>query len=471
MDPRNPWQALTRPRFPRGSWPWRAAGYLATGALVGAAACLVFLVLGVFSLFLAGLPLLLLSGPAVGGVERLRLRLVDLDPAPDPHRVPAAPGLAAWLRLRVGEQATWRELAYALLLATVLWPLDLIALAVGIGLPVALLSTPLQLAVDGHEAKVLKAYLVTSYPEAFAAALAGAVLLVLLAYPLAAVAGARAALARALLAPRETGPQDGIGEVIASRARLVDAFEAERRRIERDLHDGAQQRLVALTMTLGLARLDAPPGPLADQLAKAHAEAGQVLTELRELIHGIHPQVLADYGLGAALADAADRSAVPVALAIDGDLPRLPAAVESAGYFAGCEALANIGKHSGARQAKITARHVDGVLRLVVEDDGRGAADPARGSGLTGLADRIAVLDGTLTIMSPPGGPTVLRVEIPCPAPTENQTRTENQAQTEKPAPAENQAPAEKPAPAERSAPAASSASSSPRTASSSGRD
>ncbi|MFB7610153.1 sensor histidine kinase [Streptomyces gardneri] len=413
MEPRNPWQALTRSRFPLGSWPWRSAGYLAGGGIVGGLACLVLLVLGVFSLLLVGLPLLLLSGLVLGSVERLRLRLVDLDPAPDPHRVPAAPGLAAWLRLRVGEQATWRELGHGLLLATVLWPLDLIALAVGVGLPLALLSAPLQLAVDGHEAKVVKAYLVTSYPEAFAAALLGALLLVALAYPLAAVAGARAALARALLAPRETDAGDGrIGEVIASRARLVDAFEAERRRIERDLHDGAQQRLVALTMTLGLARLDAPPGPLADQLAKAHAEAGQVLTELRELIHGIHPQVLADYGLGAALADAADRSAVPVDT--DVDLPRLPASVESAGYFVACEALANIGKHSGAAQARITARYADGVLRLDVEDDGRGAADPARGTGLTGLADRIAVLDGTLTIMSPPGGPTVLRVEIPC---------------------------------------------------------
>ncbi|MER7946648.1 sensor domain-containing protein [Streptomyces sp. NPDC096079] len=435
MDPRTPWQALTRPRrFPLGPWPWRTVGYLVSGGAVGAAAGAVFLVLGVFSLFLVGLPLLLVSGIALGRIERRRLGLADLDPAPDPHRVPPAPGLAAWFRTRATEQATWRELAYALLLATVLWPLDLIAVAVAVGLPGALLSAPLRLAADGDETKVVKAYLVTSYPEALAAALIGAVLLVALAYPLAAVAGARAALARALLTPRESDRPDGIGEVIASRARLVDAFEAERRRIERDLHDGAQQRLVALTMTLGLARLDAPPdGPLAEQLAKAHAEAGQVLTELRELIHGIHPQVLADYGLGPALADAADRSAVPV----DTDtsaLPRLPSAVESAAYFAGCEALANLGKHSGARRARITAGHAEGVLRLDVEDDGRGGADPSRGSGLTGLADRIAVLDGTLTIMSPPGGPTLLRVEIPCPALS------------------------------------ASSASSSPRTASSSGR-
>ncbi|MFF9015155.1 sensor domain-containing protein [Streptomyces sp. NPDC014870] len=411
MTPRTPWQALTRARYPRTGWPWRSAGYLATGVLTGVPALLVLLVLVLFSLLLVGLPLLLLAGVALGGLERRRLRLVDLDPAADPHRVPDAPGLAAWLRVRVREQATWRESAYAVLHATVLWPLDLIVLAVALGLPAALMTAPVQLAVDGQEAKVVKAFLVTSYPQAFAAALLGAVLLVALLYPLAALAGARAALSRALLAPREAELRERIGEVTASRARLVDGFEAERRRIERDLHDGAQQRLVALTMTLGIARLDAPPGPLADQLARAHDEAGRVLTELRELIHGIHPQVLADYGLGAALTDAADRSAVPVTTDID--LPRLPTAVESAGYFAVCEALANIGRHSGATRATLTARYA-GSLTLTVEDDGRGGADPGRGTGLTGLADRLAVLDGTLTIMSPPGGPTVLRVEIPC---------------------------------------------------------
>ncbi|MER7516070.1 sensor domain-containing protein [Streptomyces sp. NPDC126499] len=421
MEARHPWQALARPRYPFGPWPWRAAGYLASGAVGGAVAFGMLVVLLACSLLLVGLPLLFLAGVALGGAERRRLRLVDRAPAADPHRVPDAPGLAAWLRLRAGEQATWRELAYALLFATVLWPLDALVLAACVGLPAALIGTPLQLAADGEEAKAVKAYLVTSYPEAFAAALIGVLLLLVLAYPLGALAGARAALARALLAPRDGGQADGIGEVIASRARLAAAFEAERRRIERDLHDGAQQRLVALTMTLGLARYDAPPGPLADQLARAHEEAGRVLTELRELIHGIHPQVLADYGLGAALADAADRSAVPVETSgIDGALPRLPAAVESAAYFAAREALANIGKHSGATRARLTAGHADGLLRVDVEDDGHGGADPAHGSGLTGLADRLAVLDGTLTITSPPGGPTLLRAEIPCSALSES---------------------------------------------------
>ncbi|MFG2332217.1 sensor histidine kinase [Streptomyces sp. NPDC048604] len=403
--------ALARPLgYPRTVWPWRAVGYLVSGVPAGVAALV--------GLLLAA-PLFVFGALALGRFERWRLRAVDRAPAPDPHRTPDRPGLAAWLRLRAREQATWRETAYALLHATVLWPLDLIALALCLGPPVVLLAAPVQFALDGHEAKIAKLVLVDSYPPTLLAAVLGALLLPVLLLPLGAYTAARAALARALLTPRDAELRDRIGEVTRSRARLVAAFEAERRRIERDLHDGAQQRLVALTMTLGLARLDAPPdSPLAAQLAKAHGEAAQVLTELRELIHGIHPQVLADYGLAAALADAADRSAVPVET--DVDLPRLPAPVESAAYFAACEGLANVGRHSGADKARLTARYdaVDGRLTLLLHDDGRGGADPESGSGLTGLADRIAVLDGTLTISSPPGGPTLIRVEIPCPLPS-----------------------------------------------------
>ena len=140
------------------------------------------------------------------------------------------------------------------------------------------------------------------------------------------------------------------------------------------------------------------------------------------MIHGIHPQVLADYGLGDAIADAADRSAVPVE--VDVRLPRFAESVEAAAYFAVREALANVGRHSGAGRAWISGRYGEGrrgdgrggegLLRIEVRDDGRGGADPLAGSGLTGLADRLAVLDGTLTVDSPPGGPTVLCMEIPC---------------------------------------------------------
>ncbi|MFD5117750.1 sensor histidine kinase [Streptomyces sp. NPDC058385] len=414
--------SLRDPSYLRGSSPWRAAGYLAGGVLVGAPLLVAFVTLGVagaaLSLVLVGLPLLALlalAGVPVGALERRRLRPVTGQAAPSPHRTPAEPGATAWLRLRLGEQATWRELAYAVLLALVLWPLDLLVLACTIGLAGALAAAPLQLASAGHDTRVVKLWLIDSYGQAALCTVAGLVLLAVLLYPLGAYAAARGALARLLLAPRETEEEARLTEVTRSRARLVAAFEAERRRIERDLHDGAQQRLVALTMSLGLARLDAPAtGPLAERIAAAHDEAGHVLVELRELIHGIHPQVLADYGLAAALDDAADRSAVPVDTRID--LPRLPGPVESAAYFAVCEALANTAKHSGATRARLTARHERGRLVIDVHDDGGGGADPALGSGLTGLADRLAVLDGTLTITSPAGGPTALSLEIPCPA-------------------------------------------------------
>ncbi|MEE1762414.1 sensor histidine kinase [Streptomyces sp. SP18BB07] len=399
----------------------RAVAYLLSGVLVGAPLLVVLLVLGILGLALApalvGLPLLavaVLSGIPVGALERRRLALTRTPPPPDPHATPAEPGLAAWARLRLTERATWRELAYIVLLAFALWPLDVIVLFVALGVPGAMIGAPVQLATTSSasgDARIAKLWLIDSYGQALLCTVAGIVLLLALLWPLVRYARARAALARLLLAPSEAEAERRLDEVTRSRARLVAAFEAERRRIERDLHDGAQQRLVSLSMTLGLARLDAPPA-LADRLAAAHREADQVLGELRELIHGIHPQVLADYGLADALADAADRSVVPVEL--DVDLPRFAESVEAAAYFAVREALANIGRHSGAERAWIAGRYTGGRLRVEVRDDGAGGADPARGTGLTGLADRLAVLDGTLSVHSPAGGPTVLSLEIPC---------------------------------------------------------
>ncbi|MFD4345814.1 sensor histidine kinase [Streptomyces coelicoflavus] len=422
--PRTVWQALSARGYLLSPWPWRAVAYLVTGAVAGAAT-LVGLVAalavgGVLAVVLVGLPLLVLTalaGLPVARLERHRLRLIDRVPAPDrPVRQPPATGPWPWLSTRLGERATWRELGHALLFAVLLWPLDALAVAFALAAPLALTATPLLMATagGGEEAKVLKQWTVTTWPAACGVAVLGLALFALGAYALGLAAGARAELARVLVgAPRAGGPEDRVVELTRSRVRLVDAFEAERRRIERDLHDGAQQRLVALTMALGLARLDAPPGPLADQLAKAHGEAGRALEELRELIHGIHPKVLADYGLPAAVADAADRSAVPVDVALE--LPgRLPQAVEAAAYFVVREALANVGRHSGAGRAEISGGHRDGRLVLRIRDDGRGGADAAVGSGLTGLADRVSVLDGRLSLSSPPGGPTLLSVEIPC---------------------------------------------------------
>ncbi|MFH8973173.1 sensor domain-containing protein [Streptomyces sp. NPDC017890] len=423
MHPRNVWQAMAGPGFLLSAWPWRAAAYLVTGVVAGAVTLVGVVAAvaagGVLAVVVVGLPLLVLTalaGIPVAQLERHRLRLVDRDPAPGRHRRPDAAGLWAWLTTRLRERSTWQELGYALLFAFLLWPLDALVVLAALALPLATVATPLLMATvgGGEEAKVLKQWTVTTWPTAFGMAVLGLLLLALGSYALGLAAGARAEFTRVLLAaPRGGDLGDRVVELTRSRVRLVDAFEAERRRIERDLHDGAQQRLVALTMALGLARLDAPPGPLADQLAKAHGEAGKALEELRELIHGIHPKVLADYGLQAAVDDAADRSAVPVDVRLE-LRGRLPQAVEAAAYFVVCEALANVARHSGADRAEVTGGHRDGRLHLEVRDDGRGGAEAGAGSGLTGLADRVSVLDGRLSLSSPPGGPTLLRVEIPC---------------------------------------------------------
>nr|WP_030547002.1 sensor domain-containing protein [Streptomyces albus] len=413
---------MSRPGFLLSAWPWRSVAYLLTGAAAGATALVGVVTVAAFAGALAitvvGLPLLVvvaLTGIPVAWVERRRLSLIDCDPAPGRHRGPVAPGLWAWLTTRLREQATWRELGFVLLFAGLLWPVDALVLTAALLFPLAMVATPLLMATvgDGQETKVLKLWTITTWPTAYGVALLGLVLMGLCAYALGVAAGARAGLTRLLITSHEGELDARVTELTRSRSRLVHAFEAERRRIERDLHDGAQQRLVALTMALGLARLDAPPGQFADHLAKAHEEADKALAELRELIHGIHPRVLADYGLEAAVADAADRSAIPVD--IDLELPgRLPSAVESAAYFAVCEALANVAKHSGAGRAQVSGCHRDGRLFLQVRDDGTGGADASLGSGLTGLADRVSVLDGRLALASPPGGPTLLLVEFPC---------------------------------------------------------
>ncbi|MGY0017685.1 sensor histidine kinase [Streptomyces sp. YJ-C3] len=414
------WTRLHLRRYVLSGWPWRAALYLLSSVPLGAATLLTLVLLavagGVLTVVVVGLPLLLvlvLTGVPLASLERRRLRLIDTEPIADPHRDPGRTGLTAWLRTRLQERSTWRELGYAVLFGFLLWPLE--ALVVGSVLTVCggLLATPVMLAFDGEEARVLKMWIVDSWPGALGAALAGALLLPVFAYPLGAIAAGRAALTRFLLSSPTGELNTRIKELGRSRIRLVDAFEAERRRIERDLHDGAQQRLVALSMTLGLARLDAPDGPLGGLLATAQDEAATALVEIRELIRGIHPQVLTDRGLVAAVEDLADRSAVPVD--VDFDLPgRPPEAIETAVYFAVSEALANVAKHSGASRAQVRGRLTKGQLVVEVEDDGHGGADTAQGTGLLGVADRVSVLDGRLLVSSPPGGPTVFRLQVPC---------------------------------------------------------
>jgi signal transduction histidine kinase len=202
-------------------------------------------------------------------------------------------------------------------------------------------------------------------------------------------------------------------ELRASRARLVQAGDAERRRLERDLHDGAQARLVGLALLLSTARKRAGgDAQLATLLERAQEELQTGLGELRELARGIHPAVLTDRGLGPALEALAARSPVPVQL----DAPaeeRLPGPVESAAYFVVSEALTNIAKYAQASRADVRVQRTNGRVTVEIADDGVGGADAARGSGLRGLADRVAALDGTLALDSPSGGGTRLRAEIP----------------------------------------------------------
>lgn len=224
-----------------------------------------------------------------------------------------------------------------------------------------------------------------------------------------------------------------VESLTSSRGRVVDSVEAERRRIERDLHDGPQQRLVALAMDLGMAReaLDTDPERARELIERAHAGSKEAVVEMRQVARGIAPPVLTDRGLDAALSALAARSAVPVSL--DVQLAGRPGpAVEAIAYFCVSEALTNVAKHSGATQAQVRIRQLasegqrgqglpgqgqlgQGQLGLQIEvsDDGSGGADPDAGTGLKGLAARVAAVDGTLAVTSPPGGPTVVGVLLP----------------------------------------------------------
>ena len=206
-----------------------------------------------------------------------------------------------------------------------------------------------------------------------------------------------------------------VGELETSRGAAVDRAEADRRQIERDLHDGAQQRLVALAMDLGRARerFDTDPARARQLVDEAHEEAKAALRELRDLARGIHPAVLTDRGLDAALSVVVTRCPVPVALSVD--VPRRPPApVESAAYFVVAEALTNVAKHARASHAQVTIARQSNRLVIEVSDDGIGGADASAGSGLAGLADRVAAVGGWVRVLSPVNGPTSVLVEMPC---------------------------------------------------------
>jgi signal transduction histidine kinase len=426
-----PWRALTQRRYLVSAAPWRDLFYVLTtvplAGLAGTALGVLILPwLAAYSRLYDGVPLhgrlvflmvvaLLLFaglGPLVAvplaAIERARLALVDRRPVRSAHRQVGADPIA-WLRVRFTEAATWREVLYASFLGLV------VPIAYGIYaflalLDVAFVISPL-FAASGTASWDFGVFAVRSTAQAVPLSILGLLLVPVLIYLLGLLSAGQAATARALL-----GDRDGtaLRAVAQSRARLADAFEAERLRIERDLHDGAQHRLTSLTLQLGMARLDVPAdSPAAAPLAQAHEEAKELMVVLRDLIHGIRPQALADLGLPAALRELAGRSPLPVSLTVADGVTRPAPQIESTAYFVASEALANVVKHSGATRADLLLAQTADLLVLEIRDDGHGGADPALGTGLTGLADRVAAIGGRVLLASPAGGPTLVRVELP----------------------------------------------------------
>ncbi|MGI5213060.1 sensor domain-containing protein [Plantactinospora sp. CA-290183] len=235
------------------------------------------------------------------------------------------------------------------------------------------------------------------------------------------IADLDATWSRALLRPApNTRLADRVAELTATRADAIAAHGAELRRIERDLHDGAQARLVALSLRLGLVRraYDRDPETGRRLLDEAQSQAEEALSELRHLVRGIYPPILTDRGLTGAVRALAAGSGLAATVELVGFAgpaePRPPAAVEAAGYFVVAEALTNAAKHSGSRGAQVRLVREPRALRIRVRDEGRGGADEAGGSGLLGIRRRVAALDGTMQVTSPAGGPTTIEVELPC---------------------------------------------------------
>jgi signal transduction histidine kinase len=302
--------------------------------------------------------------------------------------------------------STWRQIGYHLIVGPA------IALAGGTAVAVcwagALIytATPLQLLL-------FPATIGTSAPKDIAVTLAGPVLFFVAPWVARATARLDTVTAAAMLGPTRA---DEVRRLAESRAATIEAADAERRRMERDLHDGTQQRLVSMAMRLGLAlaTLEDLPDEARKVIERAHEDAKEALKELRDLVQGMHPAILADRGLDAALSGVAARAPLPVALTVDLPDGRPLAAIEAVAFFVVSETLTNTAKHADATQVHVDVTHHGKLLTIRIEDDGHGGADPRKGSGLQGLRQRVASVDGTLRIHSPHGGPTVITAELPC---------------------------------------------------------
>jgi signal transduction histidine kinase len=413
-------------RIPFTSEPWRAAGFHITSFVVGLFWFVILVTLIATGLGLAitlvGIPILALAMLAwIGGarLERLRVHLFYRESIPDPYL--PLPQDTLWRKgiALARDPAVWRDLLYMAMLSPIGVATFIVVVTFGFT-ALAFASVPAWYWAVPSGGPTINVgsdeFRIDTLPEALVSGLGGLVLLVIAAYVIVGLGRLHVALARWLLGPTERSRLAERVEVLTrTRSGVMEAALLERRRIERDLHDGAQQRIVALAMDLGMAREKraADPDAAWELVEQAHDESKRALAELRELVQGIHPAILTDRGLDAAISAVAARSPVPVTVDVD-LMRRLPEAVESTAYFVVVEALANVAKHAQATAANVAIRRDGDWLAIDVTDNGAGGADAARGTGLTGLRDRVAALDGRMTVVSPPGGGTRIRVGIPC---------------------------------------------------------
>jgi signal transduction histidine kinase len=412
---------------------WRAAVYLLVSMGFGLA-WFIILVTGLslsagLLLIWVGVPLFALLMIAWRGgamLERLLVKAAFGLTIPSPYRRLPPGGPFRKFRTMASDPATWKDLAYL----AVLFPITLVEFVVSVTmwaatglmlfLPVIVLLDDSPVYVDAGNGL---AFIITQPVAALPASLVGLVLLVISLYVTRTVAVAHASFARLLLGPSENQRLRAQAERLqartdhlqASRARGVDAAEAERRRIERDLHDGAQQRLLAVAMDIGRARtkLDSDPEGARALIEQAHTGTREAIGELRDLARGIYPAILTDRGLDSALSSLAGRAPVPVTVEVE--LPtRPPAAVESIAYFIVAESLTNVAKYARSTRAGVRVTREDQWVVVEISDNGVGGAVATPGGGLAGLADRAAGIDGILTVNSPAGGPTVIRADLPC---------------------------------------------------------
>jgi len=413
-------------RAPIAKHTWGCFAYLLICAplgVVGFAFTVTFITAGaVAAVTFLGLPLIgftVLAGRRFAGLHRnLARKMIGArvdDPAPFQRR----PGVLGWLSAALADGTGWRALVYLLLK----FPLS-VAGAFGAGLfwvegVITFLYPVWWQAFDPtnkdshghvhHAGLQFGDFFFETWPRALVVSAVGLVAVFLGPWPVRGMAALDGVLMRRLLGPWTGSAR--VRELEEKRTHAVEDSAASLRRIERDLHDGTQARLVALAMRLGQARESDDPARVRELVDSAHDSAKDAIAELRDLVRGIHPPVL-DQGLDAALATLAARSAVPVELHTH--VPQRPSpAIETIAYFCVAELLTNIARHSSARQATVQAHERGGVLRLEVRDDGHGGARLGAGTGLSGLDERVRTVDGTLTVNSPPGGPTTIAVDLP----------------------------------------------------------